>query len=1101
MAPSPFREVLISQMPALQLLMALGYEYLSPAEALALRGNSEREVLLEGVLAPWLRAHNAIQRRGERVPFREANIQAAVRRLSDEGGPAGAASAGPMAANERVYELLTLGTSLPQTIDDDTRSYTLHYIDWQHPERNVYHVTDEFPVQRAGRHDTRRPDIVLFVNGIPLAVIECKRPDLDSTRKKAVQQAISQMIRNQGRDEVPGLFLYPQLLLGVSVNDALYATSGTPREYWVAWSEQAVDGAGNSRPADLDPVVAPLINRPLTPNQRERLYGWREQGDAVAAHFGALGERLPTAQDRALYALLRPERLLELAYRFVVYDAGIKKIARYQQYFAVRQTLERVARLDHTRRRTGGVIWHTTGSGKSLTMVWLAKALALHPAIANPRVVIVTDRINLDDQITRTFRHCGKTVAQASSGRDLAELVRTGRADVITTVIDKFDTAAQASAGALGAGAQVGVGASGEARDVDYNTFVLVDESHRSQYGTAHARMRQVLRHACYIGFTGTPLLKAEKSTAARFGGFIHKYTMRQAVDDGTVVPLIYEGRLAELSVDQTAIDQWFERVTRDLTQEQQLDLKRKYSRAGAIHETDQRINMVALDISEHYRRNWQGTGFKAQLATSSKAAALRYKAYLDAFGVISSTVVISAPDTREGHEAVDTGASNGAGVPEVQAFWQTMIERYGSETRYNRDIIADFGKEEGVELLIVVDKLLVGFDEPRNTVLYLDKDLREHGLLQAIARVNRVYEGKRWGHIVDYRGILGELNEAMDTYNALEGYDLEDVAGTVTDISAEIGRLPQLHSALWSVFAPVSNRQDIEALQRFLEPEDVRDRFYAALTEYAKALKVAMGSVRYYDEVPPERIEAYKRDLAFFHNLRAAVRQRYAETVDYGAYEARVRKLLDEHISSYEISVVTESVDIFSGAAFDAAVAKLSTPAAQADMIASHIKTAISANLERDPALYRRFSAMIQETIDAFRQQRIDELEYLERAREILREVRTGQAEGIPARLGPYRDAPAYYGLLIDALDHRECEPVNMQELCARAAIALEEIIKAHRRVDWTANHDLQNQIKLAMDDPLFALLGDMGVTLSDAELDMLEEQIVEVARHRDSA
>jgi len=1077
-----FREALISQMPALQLLMALGYRYLPPAEALALRGNSEREVLLKGVLAPWLREHNAIQRRGERVPFSEANIQAAIRRLRDE-----PMADGLIKANERVYELLTLGTSLPQTIEDDTRSHTLHYIDWQRPERNVYHVTDEFPVQRAGRHDTRRPDIVLFVNGIPLAVIECKRPDLERGKKKAVQQAISQMIRNQGRDEVPGLFLYPQLLLGISVNDALYGTTGTPLEYWVAWSEQAVDGAGNARPTDLDPPVAALINRPLTPDERKGLYGWREHGDAVAAHFGDLGERLPTPQDRALYALLRPERLLELAYRFIVFDGGIKKIARYQQYFAVRQTVERVARLGHTRmrtgpQRTGGVIWHTTGSGKSLTMVWLAKALALHPAIPNPRVVIVTDRINLDDQITRTFRHCGKRVAQATSGRHLASLVRSGRADIITTVIDKFDTAAQ-----------VGAGAPGDVRDTDYNTFVLVDESHRSQYGTAHARMRQVLRHACYIGFTGTPLLKAEKSTAARFGGFIHKYTMRQAVEDGTVVPLIYEGRLAELSVEQNAIDQWFERVTRDLSEEQKLDLKRKYSRADAIYETDQRIKMVAFDISEHYRRNWQGTGFKAQLATSSKAAALRYKAYLDAFGAISSAVVISAPDTREGHEEVDSSA------PEVQAFWQRMMERYGSETRYNREIIADFGREDGVELLIVVDKLLVGFDEPRNTVLYLDKDLREHGLLQAIARVNRVFEGKQFGYIVDYRGILGELNEALDTYNALEGYDAEDVAGTVTDVSAEIGRLPQLHSALWSVFAPVPNRQDIEALQRFLEPEDVRDRFYAALTEFAKALKVATGSVRFFDEVPLERIEAYKRDLAFFHNLRAAVRQRYAEAVDYGAYEARVRKLLDEHISSYEISVVTESVDIFSGAAFDAAVERLSTPAAQADMIASHIKAAISANLQRDPALYRRFSAMIQDTIDAFRQQRIDALEYLKRARDILREVRSGQAEGIPARLGAYHDAPAYYGLLIDALDQRQCVSANVQELCAQAAIALEEVIAAQKRVDWAANHDLQKQIKLAMDDPLYALLDDVGIVLSDAELDMIEEQVIEVARHRD--
>jgi len=258
---------------------------------------------------------------------------------------------------------------------------------------------------------------------------------------------------------------------------------------------------------------------------------------------------------------------------------------------------------------------------------------------------------------------------------------------------------------------------------------------------------------------------------------------------------------------------------------------------------------------------------------------------------------------------------------------------------------------------------------------------------------------------------------------------------------------------------------------------------------------------VRFFDEVPQERIEAYKRDLAFFQNLRSAVRQRYAESIDYGEYEQKVRKLLDEHITSYDVTVLTEGVDIFSGEAFDAAVERLGTPAARADMIASHVKTAIAANMERDPALYRRFSQMIQETIDAFRQLRIDEQEYLDRARKILHEVRTGQHEEIPAELGEHRDAPAYYGLLHDAVSGRAAGGADLRELCAQAAIALEEIIAEHRRVDWTANHDLQKQIKLAMDDPLYALYDGLGLTIPDAELDMLEEQIIEIARHRDSA
>ena len=377
---------------------------------------------------------------------------------------------------------------------------------------------------------------------------------------------------------------------------------------------------------------------------------------------------------------------------------------------------------------------------------------------------------------------------------------------------------------------------------------MLVDESHRSQYGSAHAKMRQVLPHACYIGFTGTPLLKAEKSTAAKFGGFIHSYSMRRAVEDKAVVPLLYEGRMAELDVDQGGIDKWFERVTQGLTDEQRADLKRKFSRAEAISAAEQRVKQIAYDLSDHFSRNFGGTGFKAQLATASKALALKYKRYLDEFGLVTSTVVISPPDTREGNEEVDE-----AKTPEVEAFWKRMMERYRTEEAYIREIKEDFGRADGVEVLIVVDKLLVGFDEPRNTVLYVDKPLKEHALLQAIARVNRLYEGKDFGYVIDYRGVLGELNAAMQTYNALEGYDSADIAGTITDVSAEIARLPGLHSELWAIFNPVPNKQDVEALQRFLAPEDLRQEFYDALTAYAKTLGVALGAVAFHNDTPPD--------------------------------------------------------------------------------------------------------------------------------------------------------------------------------------------------------------------------------------------------------
>ena len=1065
MQPPSFKEELISQIPAVRLLMALGYQYLTPEAALARRDGKKNHVILEEVLEPWLREHNQITFKGQTYPFSEANIRRAVETLRDE------PYQGLIPTSERIYELLTLGTSLRQTIDGDTKSFSLHYIDWQHPERNVYHVTEEFTVEKRGSHETRRPDVVCFVNGIPLVVIECKRPDLETESGKAFEEAVSQMLRNQRDDEIPHLFAYTQLLLALSVNDAYYGTAGTPKRFWSLWKE----------PLNED-VLHRAANRSLGEARKIHLYSWRKYANWVRKHFDeqeAAGERLPTPQDRTLYALMRPGRLLHLIYQFIVYDGGKKKIARYQQYFAVEETIRRVAHLNTQGTRTGGVIWHTTGSGKSLAMVMLAKALALHPNIKNPKVVIVTDRINLDAQIWGTFKACGKQVVRARSGKDLAKLIRSRKADIITTVIDKFDTVATKH----------------KVRSSDTDVFVLVDESHRSQYGATHARMRQVFRKACYIGFTGTPLLKREKSTARKFGGFIHKYTMRQAVKDGAVAPLLYEGRMSELTVDQDAIDTWFERVTVGLTPEQKRDLKHKFSRDEEISQADQRIMQIAYDISDHYRRNIQGSGFKAQLATSSKAMALKYKRYLDDFGIATSEVIISPPDTREGHEEV-----NGP-LPEMGEFWKRMMARYGSEENYNREIKEDFGREEGVEILIVVDKLLVGFDEPRNTVLYVDKPLKEHGLLQAIARVNRLFEGKDFGYIIDYRGVLGELNEAMETYNALEGYDIEDVAGTITDVSAEIAHLPQRHAELWDVFKTVSNKQDIEALQQFLAPEDVRQRFYDALTAYARTLKVALSAVSFHEETPLAQVETYKRDLRFFHNLRIAVKQRYAETIDYKDYEQRVRKLLDSHIQSSDVATVVEPVDIFDVEALQAEVEKLGTPAAKADTIAHRVKRTVTEQMEKDPAFYAKFSRLIEETIEAYRQGRISEAEYLKKATKILRDVQGGRDADMPEKLHRFRDASAYYGVIREPLAQYTVDVpgVDMDDLIADIAIRLEEIIEEKKIRDWTTNLDVQREIKRAMDEYLYSVRGRYDIPLTAGDVDVILDSVLEIAKQRD--
>ena len=1065
MSDQTFKEEIISQIPALHLLMQLGYQFLTPEEALHLRGGKEGNVILTDVLRDWLKQHNTIYYKGQQVAFTDSNISLAIQKLTDEPYD------GLYRSNETLYELLTLGTSLTQTINDDNKSPSLHYIDWRHPENNVYHVTDEYSVLRRNSQTTRRPDIVLFVNGIPLVVIECKRPDKNSADGSSVWEAASQMLRNQQDDEIPHLFIYSQLLLAINTNDAYYATTRTIRKFWSLWREEQAE----THKADIHRA----INIKLTAAEKKHLYSHRDYAYLIRRHFDAIeaaGERLPTPQDRTLYYLLRPARLLELAHQYIVFDDGTKKIARYQQYFAVQATIQKVLKL-HDGRRAGGVIWHTTGSGKSLTMVMLAKVLALHPSITNPKVILVTDRINLDTQLANTFRACGKTIGQAKSGKDLIKLVQDDKTDIIASVINKFETVAKE-----------------KVTDSNPNIFVLVDESHRSQYGLTHAQMRRVYPNACYIGFTGTPLTQKEKSTAAKFGDFIHKYPMRQAVEDQAVVPLLYEGRMVELEPQQAAIDRWFERVTRDLSEEQRRDLKRKFSRQGEVSQADQRIQQIAYDISEHFDKNVDD-GFKAQLAVPSKRVALKYKQYLDEFEMVSSAVVISAPDTREGNDSADEDD-----IPELHRFWKKMMQQYGSEKRYNEQIKESFGKADGIQMLIVVDKLLTGFDEPRNTYLYLDKPLKEHGLLQAIARVNRLFEGKSHGYIIDYRGVLGHLNEAINTYDALAEFDSEDVEGTLTDIGKVIDELPQLHADLLGIFKTVANKLDLEALQRFLEPEDVRQTFYGALTAFANALKIAFSSVQFFEDTSEATIARYKKDLTFYYNLRNSVKNRYAETVRYGEYEKKIRKLMDQHIHAGDVVTLVEEVNIFDVEAFGAVVEQVQGAAAKADTIASRMKRTIDLRMEEDPSFYKSFGKLIEETVEAYKQGRIDDAEYLEQMSQHYQNFAAGRRDDTPPILRAHKHAAAYYGIVQKVIAQHAPDELDAIELSANIAIRIEEIIEARKIRDWVRNSDVQNDMRNDLEDYLYSIKGRHAVGYNGDDIDVLMDQLIETAKHRDN-
>jgi type I restriction enzyme, R subunit len=1059
-----FDEKYLSQIPALHLLSSLGFEYLTPEEARAERGGKLSGIILEKVLREQLKASNRIQYKGQAYLFSEENIQSAIERLKS------VKYDGLLKTNEAVYDVLTLGVSLEQSVEGDQKSFTLSYIDWNTPGNNKFHVTAEFPLERTRSHETTRPDIVLFVNGIPFAVIECKSPKVE------IGQAVSQTIRNQREEYIPRLFSYAQLVIGLNKNAAAYATVGTPTKFWSVWKEEIPD-------ADLRPILDKALPPPTKAALDKLLTDdARIFVDSSAYYLG----RIPTLQDRTLYALCRPERLLEMTRLYTVFDAGVRKIARSQQYFAIKKIIRRVKQRDPVGRREGGIIWHTQGSGKSLTMVMLARALAMDPEIRNPRIVLVTDRIDLDKQLGNTFRACGLSPDHAGSSRQLLKLVADDKAHIITTLIHKFDRALAIK----------------NFRENSANIFVLVDESHRTNFGSFAARMRQMFPMACYLGFTGTPLLKKERNNFARFGGLIDAYPMEEAVADGAVVPLLYEARMVEMEQNEKAIDTWFERHTEGLTDPQKADLKRKYSRAEMLNKTDQVAYMRAFDISEHYRQNWQGTGFKAQLVARSKATALKYKQFLDEIGAVTSEVVISAPDMREGYDDIEDAPTD-----KVVEFWGRMMKRFGSEEEYLKQIINRFKNADAPEILIVVDKLLTGFDAPRNTVLYLTRTLREHSLLQAIARVNRIYDDefgsrqKDFGYIIDYAGVLGELDQAMTAYEALQGFDENDLRGTLRNVSEEVRKLPQHHADLWDLFKEINNKSDEEAFELLLADEKQRNLFYERLTAFGKTLGIALSSEQFVMSTPARKVQGYKNDLKRFANLRTSVKLRYAEAVDYREFEPKIQKLLDTHITATEVVRLSQPVNIFDEDALKKVIEEQGgkSAAAKADTIAHATKRAISERLEMDPAFYERFSKLIQQAIDDFRAKRISDLEYLKNVSQIKDSVVHRKNDDVPAEIKNDEDASALFRLLKRDLARHGHDGNEMDSVCSQAAANIWAILRRNKKVGFWDDLDAQRRTVNEIDDYLYDQIKEgKGVPLTTELMDGIIEESMRLAKHR---
>lgn len=1035
-----FTEDNISQIPALKLLITLGYEYLSPQEALSFRENRESNVLLTSVLRDQLIEINSIKIGSKKAEYSAANIERAIQKIQEV-----SLSEGLVNACNEVYNLLVFGHALEQSIEGDKKSHTIQFIDWDNPSNNKFHVSEEFSVMRMGRKDTYRPDVVLFVNGIPLAIIECKSP----TIKDPIKQAISQHIRNQQENGIQNLYVYSQLLLATSLVEAKYATTNTKEEFWSVWKE---------KDQGFKDQIDGFVNHPLSMEDESKLFNnpdIRKISDLIAYREKNEHHIEPTIQDVFIYGLLSPERLLAIIKDFILFEAGvIKKVARFQQFFSINKIIDRIKPIRNGKRK-GGVIWHTQGSGKSLTMAMLARKI--QNTVNNPQIILVTDRVDLDRQITTTLQKVEVDVINAGSGKQLVALLQGNGDLVITTIINKFDAAVKSLS---------------DKQLTSPNIFVLIDEGHRTQHGIFNVNMETVLPNACFIVFTGTPLLKKQKNTAAKFGGIIDTYPIKEAVEDGAIVPILYEGRLAVQDVNSKALDKGVDMVMDGLSEYHKADLKRKMNNAGLLSKTDQNIFQIAMDISNHFSSNWGEdktgfhSGFRGMVVCPDKLTAVKYKKAFDLIGKVRTEVVMSAPDNREDNDDVHSSESS-----EVNQYYDLLKTKYGQDI--DKSIIQQYEYGENIELLIVIDKLLTGFDVPQTIVMYLCKKLKEHTLLQAIARVNRVYPGKDYGFIIDYAGIMEELQLAMENYSGDEdAFDPEDLAGTFTNISEEIHKLSRFHTDVLDIFKSIKNQLNIDEYVVFLSDQAIREEFYNKFNLFARVLKVALSSIDFHKETPKAIIQQYKDDLKKFAGIRVAANSVYLDKISFLQYEKQLQKLLDQHVITEEVIRLVEPLDILDTESFDQEVEKLIGPRAKAEKIAAATSKYLSVNMDSDPILFRKLSELISETIAQMRANRMSELEALQKLKDIKTATVKGSFSEVPIEIQDKKRNVAVYRLLHDE--------IAQTDKLVEMTFMFNEIITKYEIVDWYKRTDIINKIELEFGDYLMDMF---DISMSDAD------------------
>ena len=1029
--PAKLNEFNHAEDPARWLLEQLGWEYVSRETLVAERGD-EREVLLKGRLrAALLRLNEWItEEQAQRAIFDLEHIDATG-----------------MARNQRVHEYLTYG--MPLAVDRpqgrDTR--IVRFFDFDHPEGglNDFVVTTQLRVRRGnelgGVEDDERmviPDLVLFVNGIPLVVMEAKSPSLlDVWRSQAVRQL--RRYQEAGPEwhgaGAPALFHYNLLSVAHCGAAAAYAALGAPENAYFEWKAVL----------------------PYSEEEVRRRFAVEPQGQA-----------------QLIVGLLAPATLIDMLRDYVVYEPErgrlVKKLPRYQQYRAVRAAVERLLSGDKPEER-GGVVWHTQGSGKSLTMLWLATKLRREPRMAGATIVVVTDRTQLDRQIANTFERCGfPAPEQAATSRDLRRLLTTGVGRTVMTTIQKFEEALTTPGGEL------------DVLNPSKDVLVMVDEAHRTQYGVLGGRMSRALPKAALIGFTGTPIEKDYKrSTIGRFGSLIDAYTIPQSVADGATVPIYYEARLPELAVEgPETLDRLYEAMFGDQPPAVQARLRRRYANKETVAEAERRIEMIALDIAEHFKGKVRPNGFKAQVVAPSRAAALRYAERLNSFGLRAYPIITTAPNDG----------------PEFKAARELDQEQ----------IVNAFVDPEGEpEALVVVDMLLTGFDAPVEQALYLDRALREHGLLQAIARVNRRFSHeqdgvpteKTHGLVVDYHGVSRDLEEALSTFDWPDVQDTmremdEDPAPIIDAAAVQAeshfkGRDLRDTWASVSVFAPDASTEGNFQADRF-------ERFNADYRRFSRLMDRFL---------PDPRALDYTDRLARLTEIRAYARAQFLREdadADWTEIGAKVKRLVDERISA-QVRELMQPVSILDRD-FEQKIAALPHDEARASIMEHAIRAQIHDRLADNPVFFEKLSAQLERIIEDLRNRLIDSAEACRRLAQ-LRQQAQSEAD-IAAEHGLSPVSFAIYALL-DGRSQEAVFPSQVREEQARhrtsideetknVALKVQAVVDQHNAVvDWQSNLEVLREMRRDIKREL----RPTG-TYTEDQLEELANRIVELARRR---